>query len=266
MKKNKQPPQIRQTLASKYRFLVSNPSLRLELERKLALKNPNVNPYLLMTPLKTLAEMLDNEEPEKFPKLTSVKPRQIQHTTKKTVFDNLNFTKRNQTAPPIPQKTVSDKLNIKKNNFISSVLSENKSEILHLKNASDKSTSNLRDSQIAVYKEIKNAIDRNATFIKDTKIWPLIPHRASEEMTSRLRKWMKSRGKNIAHYHHLLCFGIHLQTEKSNNVANKENIETPVVRNNSFTDPTKEKVVENFDFSCTVRDALLDLHELILEV
>lgn len=74
-----------------------------------------------MTPLKTLFQMLDIKKS----KSTSVKPNQTPQLNK-TFSNNLNIRRTKQTAHLAPQKTVSAKLNIKKTNFIVSVLLENK--------------------------------------------------------------------------------------------------------------------------------------------
>ncbi|KYB28298.1 hypothetical protein TcasGA2_TC032638 [Tribolium castaneum] len=95
----------------------------------------------------------------------------------------------------------------------------------------------------------------------------MTPSRETKEVTRRLSEWMKKRGKKIADFHHLKCFGIQLQSKNKAQTADKENVETHIVRENSFDNKQEVEVKneENFDFSTVAHDALTDLHKLILE-
>lgn len=102
------------------------------------------------------------------------------------------------------------------------------------------------------------------------------------DLQRRLNNWLKNRGKSLSNYHHLKCFGID-HDRITNNVENKENIEQmPDLKKGSYedlkiiddgaekiqvnedTENESEKIEKNLDV--IAKDALRDLHKLILEV
>lgn len=102
------------------------------------------------------------------------------------------------------------------------------------------------------------------------------------DLQRRLNNWLKNRGKSLSSFHHLKCFGID-HDRITNNVENKENIEQMQdLKKGSYEDlriinEDSEKVQINEDaekerenieknLNGIAKDALRDLHKLILEV
>ncbi|XP_044253740.1 uncharacterized protein LOC123004488 [Tribolium madens] len=279
-RKNKPPPQIRQTLASKYRLLKANPLLRWELEEKLVSKNPKESFVPLTTPLKTLVKLLDDGEP-------NVESSQTGKITQKPVSNPATITKtfhvENKQEKLNSGREVKNPVCNEKSNVFGNTTTRNtdftignkrlltqkhvlrKSLSFHVPETKKKNLNSGRKVENSICKEKTMNTSTLLNTPKKVECCPMTPSRETKEVTRRLSEWMRKRGKNLADFNHLKCFGVHLQTKNESQIADKENIETHIVRENSFDNKEEIKVVKNDDFATVAHDALTDLHKLILE-
>lgn len=97
------------------------------------------------------------------------------------------------------------------------------------------------------------------------------------DLKRRLDKWLKTRGKSLGCYNHLKCFGLKYDTV-TQNTENKENVEVQtdlskgsyedlsiIMENNDVLKPSVH-TEEKLDLEVIAKEALKDLHKLILEV
>lgn len=304
--KHKKPPEIRQTLTSKLRLLKANPLLKdpeylggLSSANSFTITDkPKVIKKDLTNNLKP-STVVSHEFKKPEPPKTGHKSR---GAVPKAINKKCNDKKESVTKPnrrslsaqyfkkqmgqvvdqPNPVNKIRKSLSVEEiktiyvnDTSLSPVPVENNTHTPNLIRFRSPSAYQRR-SVLSSTPKTESKVNRRSTSVTRT------PH--PNELQVRLNNWLKAHGKTLSNFHHLKCFGIHHPQNRNKSVfdeplieeENKENVE--VFCRGSYDDLGIE--VENSENNKTVgvdlltednldvvaKEALVDLHKLILEV